>query len=412
MSIEVNSASKPKVLLVWGYHRKNWVYPFEKLNSTFNFVFLHHLSLEDEQGSLTNSRKIYWSDFKSARDLLEQEKPRLVIFMSIDSPLTMALNSWCKRLNISTAVLQHGLFHNFDFYKSLFANYAGFKAKVRPNASQEQEDKARNFIKKFFVKSTTWWNLDMFFTQVKIQRLKREGLIDIDVHSKTKSRWKIANKYFTFTRQGTNFWTARDGVPEDKIHPVGSFEIDDFANIEAEKYKEKNYFLLIDNGFGESKEHGSTGFGMNISQVVDFYGKLDQFSKSHNCTLKVKLHPASYKSEFYKTVKDVEFIKDAEMKELILESKGVFCFFSSLTIPAILYKKVILFDLGHNNFMQTKAKELKVAQLISMDFNVSDLSFDFQKSEKGLEEFKNLFVLSADGKNIHRLNEAILNLSI
>jgi hypothetical protein len=111
------------ILLVWGYERESWVRPLEVLRNEFQLVYLRYIHRSEEEASFTKEKKIYWSDFENAQQIITEVKPAKVVFMSIYNGLDIALNTVCKRYNIPTFILQHGLFTSYEDYRKRELDY-------------------------------------------------------------------------------------------------------------------------------------------------------------------------------------------------------------------------------------------------------------------------------------------------
>lgn len=396
--------------MVWGYHRKNWVFPFEQLKDSFDFTYLFHVFKEQEKFSWVDSAKRYWSEFANASNVLTQEKPELVVFMSIDSPLTMALNSWCKKKKVPTAILQHGLFHTYSFYLNLYSK------EVKKAASENSDsncDKLPSFLKSFLIKSIRWWNIDLVFNQYQVRK-RKQNFLEIEALRMTPSRWRIPDKYFVFTKGGTNLWQERDRASESIFEEIGNFELDEYVAKQKidEQVLNSNYYLLIDNALVENKEYNTAGFGYTAEFMNSFYLKLANWCKERGAGLKVKLHPYSYSSNYYKSLEGkIEFVKEAELKPLIMSSKGVFAFFSSLALPALLFKPTLLIDMGLNNQMQKDAVNWGVTQFIPFDLESKSFDFLTEKDRLGYQKFIDKYIYRLDGKSISRLRGALNSLA-
>ena len=105
--------------MLWGYQRKSWVEPFERLREDFEFCYLYYQKKEFEKEVFTSSDRYYYNQFHSVQQLFKKIKPNKLVFMSIDSPITVLLNLEAKRRKIETIILQHGVFHSVKTYKEL-----------------------------------------------------------------------------------------------------------------------------------------------------------------------------------------------------------------------------------------------------------------------------------------------------
>ena len=152
------------------------------------------------------------------------------------------------------------------------------------------------------------------------------------------------------------------------------------------------------------------GFGISKEQTNAFYTKLANYASSQSAKLKVKLHPYSYDSTFLQSHPNIEYLKDVDMVELVLKSKGTFGFNSTLTLPAIYFGKCCLFRIWEQSDYQDEIKRLKIAQVLDYHtFTAESISFDkIKKEPKFIKLFVEKYFYKADGKTTHRLKEILL----
>ncbi len=392
--------AKPTILLIWGYHRHNWVYPLEQLKEQFEFVYIFHNFQDEEIDDVATGKKIFWSEYRSAQHLIDEVKPDKVGFMSINSPLTMSLNSWCKHLGIPTFVLQHGLFHNFEFYLKLFSR--GQSSGM--GNSQMGDPRFFKMVSKFLRRSLRIWNLDLVVNQIRVQSKKRRKL-ELEALRQCKSRWRVADDYGIFARNATDYWSVRDGIDQDSLTELGDFEMDQyFRHSFSEPDKSNPYFVLVDNALTENNEYNA-GFGVSTDDMNLFYSNVARWCESQGAKLKVKLHPYNYKSTFYESVTNVEFVKEANNFDLLGQAIGVLGFFSSLMVPALLYRPTILFDMGDGNQFQADAQQWGLAEVVPFAPDPELPQSIMEKNQDGLKEFTAKYLYKTDGLSVERLAE-------
>lgn len=396
---------KKRILLFWGYQRKAWVAPFEKLKDQFNFTFLYYIRSSDETEVHTDLPKIYWSDYSSAQEILDEQKPDKLILMDISGAHTIALNYVARKRGVFTAVVQHGLFHSFDKYLKLQEVQAQRRAEENANSSAPRSSE-RSFLIKFYLRSVGYGNLPMAKLLFDLQRKKRK-MNDYLAFSELHSESRRAQEYWVFTRTNAELYKKRDGIAESRMKEYGNPEMDAFCE-RSNDFEEEDYFLLVDQSFAEIKDWNSPGYGPTKQKVIAFYEALRDFSEEKGASLLVKLHPYSYSSDFFEGVEGVRFIKETDLVPLLFKAKAVFGFFSSLMLPAVYYKPCILFRMFDESDFINRVEELGLANVVEYEkFDSSDLKFPDSKPQQGLAKFEAEYLHKADGKNTSRLAELL-----
>ena len=108
---------KKHFLVIWPTIRRDWVSTFYKLEDQFRFTFIPS-TFPQEPNFADCFECRYWSEFSSVQQLLDEVKPDGVIFMSIESGLSMATNYLAQKRGIRTIILQHGIFTNYKDYRT------------------------------------------------------------------------------------------------------------------------------------------------------------------------------------------------------------------------------------------------------------------------------------------------------
>jgi len=392
--------SKPRILLYWGYQRKAWVEPFERIRDQFDFHYLYYIDKKEEQQVFSDLPKHYWSDFKNAQQLLDKIKPDKLIFMGITGSHCIALNYVARKRGIFTAVVQHGLFHSFEKYLKLQEVQALRRAEQNSNNSQPESEN-RRFLIDFYLESVGYFNISMIALLWKIQVQKRKHN-EYLAFQNVLSEKRLADEYWVFTKSNADLYKKRDGVPTNRMFEFGNPEMDAF--VEAEAQGEDDYYLLIDQSFAEIKDWNSPGYGPSKEKVKDFYMSLQHFAESKQMKLVVKLHPYSYSSDFFDDLHGIKFLKDHDIVPLIMKAKGIFGFFSSLMLPAIYYKPCIIFRMFDESDFINRIEELELATVLDYEnFEASELKFRSSKSSESLATFEAEYLHRADGNSVARL---------
>ncbi|GEM_PF-3364322 len=400
--------SKPKYLCAFGYHRQNWIAPLIALEEDVQLVFVFHIYKADEQIEGLNAKIVYWSDFSSAQDLLDQIKPQKVIFMSIDSPLTIALNSVARKMQIRTVFLQHGLMHSLKMYDEV--QRRGTPLQVKTQEPSKNALARRNFILKFFLSSLRFYNLKLLIYQFRLSLLERKHSKAI-AKSKVYSDLVLADKYIVYTRENAKVLSERDKVSDEKLIPVGIPEFDIFFETQSdtETYIEP-YMLLIDYPMAEVKEYNNTGAGYTKKEVNNMYLALSDYAKAKGCSLKIKLHPYSYESEFMVQDKNITYLRHADTKDLILKSKLIFGAVSSLMLPALVFKAVVLIEVFENSDFALRLQELGMCDSFTVKeiINGALISAKPKMNSRNKDLFVNEYLYKTDGQSMKRVISELL----
>lgn len=409
MSNKAIKDRKLRILLCWGYHRKGWLHAFNALQNDFEFYYLFHLTKPENEINYSGSSNIlYWSDFSSVQDIINKIEPDKIVFMAIESMVTIALNVVARERKIETLVVQHGMFHRYSDY----LNWSVEEMKERKRTGQFNRSAVevdRFFLLRFFLLSVSFVNPLAIIYMIKFQYLKRRYL-EVEAVKNAPSKFRTASNYVVFTKDNASIYCERDGIKEDQLIEIGNPEMDIYFNYKPKtQNKKKDYYLLIDEPWSEMKDFASPGFGISKEQTNNFYKKLADFAEKDSAKLKIKLHPYSYDDDFLLDHPNIEYVKDTDTVELIFESKGVFGFSSTLTLPAIYFNRCCLFKIWKQSSYQDDINALGLAQILDYhSFDEEDINFDsYQKKEESMNRFVKRYFYKADGNASRRLKEVL-----
>ena len=401
---------KPKILLVWGYHRKGWVEPFVRLETDFEFELLHYLKKPEQEENFTNFPTHYWLDFSSAKAIVNAIKPDKVVFMSAEGIPSTALNAVCKRKGIPTIVFQHGMFQPYENYLmdvQLQTQRAVASGKSNHNKSNDRSTNLR--LLAFYMRSFSPITLIGAMRYLVRLRLMRRKHFEIEALRLVPSELRNANYYLVFTKYNASSFSIRDGVKDEQFIEIGNPEFDSYT---AAKVDSKDYYLYIHSPLTYLEEWDSEGF-MTQEEENACLSKMNRFAESQSCKLVVKLHPYSYGNPDLVQHPNLEYIREGDNVQLILEARGVFGFNSTLILPAAYFKNVCLFTLGEFSHIQEDLNAIGAVKLVPFHsftpeelepLMATDLKRDtaallkqylFQMDGKALERMRN-FLLSGD----------------
>lgn len=395
--------NKPIVLLNWAYYRDDWITPFERMKNEFNFKFISYANSSNKKEGFPFDQ-LFWNDYNSAIELIEKIKPEKIVFMSIDSGYSIALNAVAKSRGIKTIVLQHGLFHDYSFYR---------KMEIRnKNHGISKSDPAfvtkKSHTIQFIVRSVSLSPFKLFSISLYLIFARLKG-VNWTLMNLNISTFK-ANEYFCYTRFNGRVYIQRDQVKNEQIIEIGNPAYDSFffKKYKVSKTSEK-YYLLIDQPFAENPFNN---FGVTRDDMNRFYMKLNVFCKKNDAKLIIKLHPESYSSDFLIEDQNIQYVRKGNIEELVLNSEGSFGTFSNLIIPAIYFKPCILFKLPEL-ISETQEDLINLGVVGSLDFfefNPADILFSsLDVSKRHSKEFIQKYLYKADGKSIKRLSNSLKN---
>ncbi|HEY9049464.1 MAG TPA: polysialyltransferase family glycosyltransferase [Ohtaekwangia sp.] len=388
---------KKKILLVWPYRRADWIEVFDRMKDDFDFVFLSviHPSFDEVQPP-SYAEIIYWYSFQNAQDVLNKVAPDKIIFMSLDSALSIALNIAAKSAGIRTYILQHGIYSNYKDYR------------VR-----ERQWRKKNVVKKVDAVKREVKFSSVSFLVKSLKPSQRWMIVSFVLYTywSRKKGYYWASRYFSFSGKIPTYFlcfsprnaTIHKQIEKPRVEQllyIGSPELDKFLVAEQPVTTDK-FYLHIDQAFAE---HSLGEELVSQAKMTDFYQTLNAFCKSHQAKLYIKLHPESYRTSWFPQDENIVYLKHTpNLSAYVQQAEGCFGFYSTMVIPAIYWKKVILFRLNYS-FMQEQIEALKTAPVLNFwNFRLEDISFDFEK--ENMEKFKLEFFYKTDGQSLQRLKD-------
>ncbi len=394
---------KPKILLVWGYHRAGWNRPFYELRGQFEFYYLFK-KYPDKEDQNFDFKIRYWSEFNSAKQVLEEIQPDKVVFMSISSPYTISLNEVCKKRGVTTFFFQHGIESDADFYIKLARNTQkkeGHDA-VSSHSSEQQRDPkhALRFL----------WNsvgIGTFIQTIRLELLSRKMNSHLALQRLQFSA-RRAKYYLVYTHFNARLHQVRDGVPLERMLQTGIPEFDPYFEQKTEE--PENYFLLIDQPLSDNQTYGIYGFGISEKDHARMYSKLNDYCLLKGARLKIKLHPDNYQSKRLFEHENTDYLTDVDPMPLILKSQACFGTLSTLMIPAAFFKKVYVLTFYDLPLQHDLLQSGLLQGLDLFTFEPGDIRFDrFTRNEEALSQFVDQYLYQADGLSHQRLANYLKN---
>jgi hypothetical protein len=362
---------KKHFLVIWPTHRLDLLQVFLDLSEEFEFTFLAAVFPKDEP-YLGNYSCRYWSEFVSAKAVLEEIAPQALLFMSIDSGLNMVLNYEAQRQGITTMILQHGIYTNYKDYRN--------REKIWGKREKINETKAAFEVKGFstlqFAKRTFKGlaNINILKIALYTKAVKRKGPYWAAKHLPFKI--KKANVYLCFSPYNAKIHKETDRISEDQIRYIGSPELLKYLKQEAE-LNIGSFYLHLDQALAENSSGEET---VSKEAMIAFYLKLNAYCKSQNARLFIKLHPETYHSNWLPSDDNIVYLRQIEnLNQYIQSAEGCFGFYSTMVIPAIYRKPTILFEIQYSG-LQEEIERMQAAQILNFwNFDVNDFKFQIHE---------------------------------
>lgn len=391
---------KKKILLVWWYDRQDLIAPYLEMKDELDITVLFYRFPHQESKEVAESlpfKKIYWLDYISPYQLLNDIQPEKVLFFGIESVLTISLIAAAKIKNIPTAYISHGLRGDLNEV---------IKIDSQPISIERYQKSNKNYNEK------KWHTLVFLFLVFSIKKPSSFKLIFEVLRSEIKykntferlqsikSKWRKVDQYYLYAPENALLIQEIDHPDPKNIFYTGPFIIDSLFKEfnDVKKIDNKDYLLLIDQPL----------YTFTVEQKIAFYKKIANIAQANNKRLVVKLHPMDYKKDF--NISNIQWLKTNEnMTQFIMESSGILGFFSTMLLPIICYKKCILFETNSSNLVK-KWEEFKVIKRVNLQsFQEKDIHFDsFIINENSRKDFIKQFVVHIDGQCTQRLKTLIL----
>lgn len=379
-----------KALVVWPVHREDWVRVFKTLTSDFDFTFLSGTFPGEKNFVKDFAKTIYWSDYQSVQAVLESEEAELIIFMSIDSGLSLIMNRVAKKAEIRTFILQHGIYTN---YKDYHIREKLWKKKSHATAAKLAQ-KTGGFSSSQFalqsLKGFERWRLPFILLYTKLAH--RIGPYWAARHIPLSL--KKPDFYLCFSPYNATIHRETDGASEDEIRYIGSAELEKYIEPEDELIEEP-FYLHIDQAFAENSFGEET---LTKQNMLDFYFRLNDFCLAKKARLYIKLHPESYNSEWLPQHENITYLKKVEdFSRYIQSARGCFGFYSTIVVPAVYWKSTVLFDILYSG-LQEHLKEYGNVEILNFEsFLEGAEEINFSDAEPDRTEIRKKFILP-DGR--------------
>ncbi|MER2996443.1 polysialyltransferase family glycosyltransferase [Pontibacter populi] len=383
----------------------------DKAGDACEFWFLYFASpVEEENNSYLNyGRAIYWSDYRSAQDLLKALAPHKVLFLYIDTYHAVILNMACKAAGIFTYHLEHGMRADYGIaYDATISPQLYSKSSNRFRAllyNLGDRIKARLFLKNSIQKFS---KEDAAFAKEYISvRGKHNYLETFKIVASPK---RIANCYITFSPKVYQAHQRYDHLPKNqKAHFIGVPYFDKLAKVNS-SIPERS-ILFIDQPLAEKHL-----LQWSSEYKNDFARALATIAQEHNYKLYVKLHPKQDGS-IWESIHTVEIINDSQLLKACGNIPIVIGFYSTYLMPFAAFKHTTLITLeNHPAGKLDVSKSFVDAGVAHPVYSLDDLPAAFENIEQlhqqqlpNKKKFEQDWLYKFDGKAGERLRDILLS---
>lgn len=405
----IKKNSKVRILLVWNYERRDWIQPFLDLSDQFHFIFLSKYSEKDDRfiANTKGIERIYWTSYSSPASIINTVLPEAIAFMSLNNFPDIILNRVAQKKGIPTAILQHGLYFSQGTYKE--------KIKQTANVGKVADDASSRVSKR--------WMMQYFLSGICQGMETRQGVSlikylfkktrssDIETLDKNRFLARMPDKLIVYTKANARVFEERDGLHQSIMIEIGNPALD--------KYFDQSPLVNLDLPFGSYillidtplfiKKGVPRGFGFSLAEAKGFYERILSYARSRQMNLVIKLHPYSYSEDSLLVGKDIFYVKDEyDHKSLIYQANAILSFPSTLAIPAIYFKPVLLLKFGENDFLEIINKNglLPVVNISEL----KDSSPDPVWNQEARELLISMCLYKTDGQSLQRLKMAFNDL--
>jgi hypothetical protein len=408
---------KNNIIIVGDYNRKDFLYVASVMHGYYNIFFLEYTHPNEVISDQYKKwgKAIFWGDYKSAFVLLDDIKPKIVLFYFIETFNHVALNATCRYKGIRTFHIEHGIRN----YEMLQSNRDQIKVQKTPTIvrffTKLKNIKSRVKGRLFFASSVKMLpNPYSSFLQEYFQ--VRNSKTIFETFREINNPLRIADSYISFSPRIFEFHQKSDHLPQNyPVHFIGCPSFDYLAGKIMDQNVGSN-ILFVDNAF--EVQHL---FGWSKENKVQFLQQLVNIAVTQNKRLWIKPHPYT-KQEVYAAVRGKQNVFFIEKEEGFIESikdcKIIIGFYSTLLMPLMAMGHTVCFALEMHpaklenepsSFLTETGAIKKIdswAQL-SDAFENLDAIFQEQKSNKG--KFTEDWLYKFDGKSTERLKNILLS---
>lgn len=394
----MSSELKKHYLVIWPTTRLDWINMFLMLKKDIDFTFIPGI-FPQEPNFASGFKCRYWSEFESNEQLLNEIRPDGLIFMSIESGLSMTLNFSAKEQGLTTFILQHGIYTNYKDYRN---REKLWRKKNRADLARKRHSELGFNALKFILNSLVGWTRLWIFPIALYTKLQQKiGPYWVSKHLPLKI--KKASFYLCYSRFNAKIHIETDRVKESEIHYIGSPELSKYLKKETHLLTEPFYLhldqALAENSFGEET--------LTKEMMIRFYLKLNDYCLSKNAKLYIKLHPESYATDWLPIHENICFLRQIDNLNWYIQGAiGCFGFYSTMIIPALYWKPTVLFHIQYSELQNELRRLTNVPILQFHSFEINDIIFVDNCVRRVI---KNTFIKGESGTSIEKLKKILLN---
>ena len=403
----VNGQRRLCILACWDYARPSWVIPLEGLvERGHEVVYLAYRTAEDEPdpcGLPAERPRRYWRDFTSGQHLLDEVQPDCVLVMGTEGAWTISTIFAARRRGIPTAVLQHGVFGPVEAYWS---------STDRIRAVVDAGPRDRIPALRFLARSLASRPAELARAARYLFAASR--LTHFVAAPKHPLASRRADRYLVASERAGDFHRSMDHVDDAAIRVVGLPEFDELLRADLPRPHEGRAVLI------DTPHTGTPHASASITPENKVAGlhRLANDLSMHGWHLTVKLHPASYGDGWAVNSDALNFVRDADLIELLREADVVLGFTSTLVAAAMRHRPTVLLGGPTSDHawlgmlaVETGAVDSIIDWRMVGSADVRRAERNESRSHPGRERFVQQTLGPLDGRALDRLEDALLELA-
>ncbi|WP_162428799.1 polysialyltransferase family glycosyltransferase [Pontibacter pudoricolor] len=334
---------KPKILFIGDYCRTDYLSMLDMCRDACEFWFLYFSSPDEEHNKayLNYGQAIYWSDYRSAQDLLKALAPHKVLFLYIDTYHAVVLNIACKAAGIFTYHLEHGMRADYGI---------ACDATISPQLYQSPYNKFRTFLYNFgnriksrlFLKNSIrqFSEEDAAFAKEYISVRGRKNYIE--TFKLLASPKRLPDCYISFSPKVYAVHQQHDHLTgSQKVHFIGIPYFDELATVRPTI--PERAILFIDQPLAEKQL-----LKWSPAYKKTFVEELATIARQLNYKLYVKPHPDQDITPWQGIAEGIDIIDDAQLLERSGSISIVIGFYSTYLMPFAAFEHTTLITLENH----------------------------------------------------------------
>lgn len=408
--------SKPNILIVAYYNRKDYIDLFQSCLGYCNFYFIDYASRKEVVTDYHQryGKAIFWGDFENAEELLLQIKPDKVVFLFIESYFHVILNLACKNLGIPTYLMDHGIRDiniNLRFEQHLISqtNLSSPLNHIKKLTQFGARLKARLFLRNSVKKLSPAES--EFFREFQKIRSKSGFIVTLN---KIKSPLRVADAYISFNPKTYEVHKHYDHLPDNKrVHIIGLPSYDHLAGLRP-AHSFKKQIIFLDQGLATWRF-----FNWNRENYRQFVTAFVHICHSCGYQLLVKLHPVQRETDIqlWSSFSNVELVDNNELMLQLPHTQLIIGFFSTYLLPLASLEHTTVLTLENHpigrinvskSFIEAGVAHpvYDLAELHGILQNIEELH---QKQLPHKAKFTEEWMYKFDGKAGERLRDILLS---